>query len=71
MRSPVTLLLCAGLLPCSSGQDGLIIRTNVMASIGKAAWVDNGGSVSLRNLKIDNGCTSAARCPDGRGGSQA
>ncbi|WP_371370421.1 DUF6160 family protein [Pseudomonas sp. QL9] len=54
-----------------SGQDGLSIRANVQASIGKAAWIDNGGSVSLRNVKIDNGCTSAALCPDGRGGALA
>ncbi|ANI18036.1 MULTISPECIES: DUF6160 family protein [Pseudomonas] len=52
-----------------TGQEGLSIRADVMASIGKAAWVDDGGSVSLRNLKIDNGCTSAAVCPDGRGGA--
>lgn len=52
-----------------NGQDGISIRANVLATVGKAAWVDNGGSVSLRNLKIDNGCTSAALCPDGRGGS--
>lgn len=54
-----------------SGQDGLSIRANVLATIGKAAWVDDGGSVSLRNVKIDNGCTSAALCPDGRGGALA
>ncbi|MDF3932573.1 DUF6160 family protein [Pseudomonas citronellolis] len=52
-----------------SGQDGISIRADVMASIGKAAWSVEGGSVSLRNLVIDNGCTSAATCPDGRGGA--
>lgn len=52
-----------------SGQDGISIRADVLAHIGSAAWNDDGGSVSLRNVSIDNGCVNASACPNGRGGS--
>ncbi|AGI26601.1 DUF6160 family protein [Pseudomonas sp. MT3] len=52
-----------------SGQDGISIRADVLARIGSAAWNDDGGSVSLRNVYIDNGCVNAGDCPNGRGGS--
>ncbi|KAF1052241.1 MAG: hypothetical protein GAK43_02030 [Stenotrophomonas maltophilia] len=54
-----------------TGQDGLSVRLDVQASIARIAWNDDGGSVSLRNVVIDNGCTSAALCPNGRGGAIA
>ncbi|MFR0692234.1 DUF6160 family protein [Enterobacterales bacterium AE_CKDN230030158-1A_HGKHYDSX7] len=52
-----------------TGQDGISIRADVLAHMDSAAWNDDGGSVSLRNVFIDNGCVNAGDCPDGRGGS--
>jgi hypothetical protein len=52
-----------------TGQDGISIRADVLAHMDSIAWNDNGGSVSMRNVFIDNGCVSASDCPDGRGGS--
>ncbi|MCP8466831.1 hypothetical protein NK553_23030 [Pseudomonas sp. ZM23] len=52
-----------------TGQDGISIRADVQARIDSAAWNDDGGSVSLRNVYIDNGCVKTGDCPDGRGGS--
>lgn len=52
-----------------TGQDGISIRADVLAHMDSVAWNDNGGSVSMRNVFIDNGCVSASDCPDGRGGS--
>lgn len=54
-----------------SGQDGISIRVDLQATINKVSWNDDGGSVSLRNVKIDNGCLSPADCPNGAGGSFA
>jgi len=56
-------------LDAVAGQDGINIRADVLARIGSVAWNDDGGSVSLRNVRIDNGCVSAGDCPNGRGGS--
>lgn len=52
-----------------TGQDGISLRADVLARIGSIAWNDEGGSLSLRNVYIDNGCVNAGDCPDGRGGS--
>jgi hypothetical protein len=54
-----------------SGQDGISIRVDLQAAINKVSWDDDGGSLSLRNVIIDNGCVSAADCPNGAGGSFA
>lgn len=54
-----------------SGQAGISIRTDVLATIGQVRWTDDGGHVSLRNVKIDNGCTTPTSCPNGAGGSFA
>ena len=45
-----------------SGQNGISIRVDLQATINKVSWVDDGGSVSLRNVKIDNGCLTPGDC---------
>ena len=52
-----------------TGQAGISLRLDLRAGAARVAWVDDGGSLSLRNLVIDNGCVKASDCPDGRGGS--
>jgi hypothetical protein len=54
-----------------SGQAGISIRADVLATIGRVSWNDDGGSASLRNVRIDNGCITPASCPNGSGGSFA
>ncbi|MFP6848268.1 MAG: DUF6160 family protein [Pseudomonas sp.] len=54
-----------------SGQDGISIRADVLATIKEVRWTDDGNYASLRNVKIDNGCTTPASCPNGSGGSFA
>lgn len=54
-----------------SGQAGLSIRADVLATIREVRWTDDGGHASLRNVKIDNGCLTPASCPNGSGGSFA
>lgn len=80
---PLALLVAAIVLPCQaallpmdnqslsevSGQAGISIRADVLATIGQVRWSDDGGHVSLRNIKIDNGCTVPSSCPNGSGGS--
>lgn len=45
-----------------SGQNGISIRVDLQAAINKVSWIDDGGSVSLRNVKIDNGCVTPSAC---------
>lgn len=45
-----------------SGQNGISMRIDLQATINKVSWVDDGGSVSLRNVKIDNGCVTPSAC---------
>lgn len=52
-----------------TGQAGISLRLDLRAGAARVAWVDDGGSLSLRNLVIDNGCVKAGDCPDGRGGN--
>ncbi|MCY1533348.1 hypothetical protein D9M68_686700 [compost metagenome] len=54
-----------------SGQAGINIRMDLLARIDQVRWSDDGGHVSLRNLKIDNGCVNPSDCPNGAGGSFA
>jgi hypothetical protein len=54
-----------------SGQAGISIRADVLATIREVRWTDDGGHASLRNVKIDNGCLTPASCPNGSGGSFA
>lgn len=54
-----------------SGQAGISIRADVLATIGQVRWSDDGGHASLRNVKIDNGCTTPTSCPNGSGGNFA
>lgn len=54
-----------------SGQAGISIRTDLLTTIKEVRWTDDGGHASLRNVQIDNGCTTAASCPNGSGGSFA
>lgn len=51
-----------------SGQAGISIRADVLATINQVSWNDDGGQASLRNLRIDNGCTGPTSCPNGAGG---
>ena len=47
-----------------SGQAGISIRLDLMARIDEIRWQDDGGSLSLRNVKIDNGdCPRRFRSP--------
>ncbi|WP_232675639.1 DUF6160 family protein [Pseudomonas aeruginosa] len=52
-----------------TGQAGISLRLDLRAGAARVAWVDDGGSLSLRNLVIDNGCVKVGDCPDGRGGN--
>lgn len=54
-----------------TGQSGVSMRVDLKASINKISWIDDGASVSLRNVKIDNGCLTAADCRTASGGSVA
>jgi hypothetical protein len=54
-----------------SGQAGISIRADVLATVREVRWTDDGGHASLRNVKIDNGCVTPASCPNGSGGSFA
>lgn len=54
-----------------TGQAGISIRLDLQARINEIRFSDTGGSVSLRNMKIDNGCVNASDCPNGAGGSFA
>ncbi len=54
-----------------SGQAGVNLRLDLMARIDSLSWKDDGGSLSLRNLRIDNGCVNPGDCPNGSGGSFA
>jgi hypothetical protein len=54
-----------------AGQAGISIRLDLQARINQIRFSDTGGSVSLRNLKIDNGCVNPGDCPNGAGGSFA
>lgn len=50
-----------------TGQAGISIRVDLQTQISQISWTDDGASVSLRNVKIDNGCVTAADCPNGAG----
>ncbi len=54
-----------------AGQAGISIRLDLQARINQIRFSDTGGNVSLRNVKIDNGCVTASDCPNGAGGSFA
>lgn len=54
-----------------AGQAGISIRLDLQARINEVRFSDTGGHVSLRNLKIDNGCVNPGDCPNGAGGSFA
>lgn len=54
-----------------SGQAGISIRVDLMARINQIRFSDTTGNVSMRNLKIDNGCVTPTDCPNGAGGSFA
>lgn len=47
-----------------TGQDGVSLSIDLKANIGKISWNDDGGSLSLRNIEVDNGCVSPGDCPD-------
>lgn len=54
-----------------SGQAGISIRVDLMARINQIRFSDTTGNVSLRGVKIDNGCVNPTDCPNGAGGSFA
>ncbi len=51
-----------------AGQAGISIRLDLQARINQIRFSDTTGNVSLRNVKIDNGCVSPSDCPNGAGG---
>lgn len=58
-------------LSAVSGQAGLSIRVDLLARVAQVRWSDDGGHLSVRNLKTDNGCVNPGDCPNGAGGSFA
>ena len=54
-----------------SGQAGINLRLDLMTRIDSLTWTDDGGSLSLRNIRIDNGCVKPGDCPNGVGGNFA
>ncbi|MCY1283167.1 hypothetical protein D9M68_328310 [compost metagenome] len=46
-----------------AGQAGISLRIDLQAQIAQVRWDDDGGSVSLRNVRIDNGCVNPGDCP--------
>ncbi|PTQ67230.1 DUF6160 family protein [Pseudomonas sp. GV071] len=58
-------------LSAVAGQAGISIRLDLQARINEIRFSDTTGNVSLRNLKIDNGCVNPGDCPNGAGGSFA
>jgi len=54
-----------------SGQAGIDIRVDLLARVDQVRWSDDGGHVSLRNMRIDNGCVNPSDCPNGAGGNFA
>ena len=46
-----------------SGRDGVTLNLDLKANIGKISWQDDGGSLQVRNLTIDNGCNVPGLCP--------
>ncbi|WP_420800888.1 DUF6160 family protein [Pseudomonas cavernae] len=58
-------------LSAIAGQAGINLRIDLQAQISQIRWNDDGGSLSLRNIKIDNGCVNPGDCPNGAGGSFA
>lgn len=47
------------------GQAGVTLTADVKAHISKLSWVDDGNTVQIRNLTIDNGCNIPGACPVG------
>lgn len=48
-----------------TGQAGITLTLDLKTSIGKVAWEDDGNSLQIRNLVIDNGCVAPGACPVG------
>ena len=46
-----------------TGQDGITLNLDLQTNIGKISWEDDGSSLQVRNLKIDNGCDAPGNCP--------
>lgn len=50
-------------LSAIAGQAGITLTLDLKASAAKIGWEDDGGSLQLRNLQIDNGCVAPGDCP--------
>ena len=48
-----------------TGQAGITLTLDLKTQIGKIAWEDDGNSLQIRNLVIDNGCVAPGACPVG------
>ena len=48
-----------------TGQAGITMTIDLKTQIGKVAWEDDGSSLQIRNLVIDNGCVAPGDCPAG------
>lgn len=48
-----------------TGQAGITLTLDLKTQVGKVAWEDDGNSLQIRNLIIDNGCVALGDCPAG------
>lgn len=46
-----------------AGQAGITLTLDMKLNAAKISWEDDGGSLQLRNLQIDNGCVAPGDCP--------
>ena len=46
-----------------TGRDGITLNLDLQTNIGKISWEDDGSSLQVRNLTIDNGCDAPGNCP--------
>lgn len=50
-------------LSAIAGQAGITLTLDLKTEAAKISWEDDGGSLQLRNLQIDNGCAAPGDCP--------
>ncbi len=46
-----------------TARDGITLNLDLKTNISKISWTDDGSSLQVRNLKIDNGCDVLGNCP--------
>ena len=50
-------------LSAIAGQAGITLTLDLKTTATKLSWEDDGSSLQLRNLQIDNGCAAPGDCP--------